>query len=264
MALLGVWVGAYMTWLRPVYYAPAIAGLAAFLVCAAGNIINDLIDIDIDRVNHPKRVLVKGTLSTRYALVLAICFNVVAVILALCISLPLTGMAVITVLLLYLYNYRLKKIPLVGNIVISLLAGLTFITGGVAVDYNMAFYLPGPLVAAVFAFFFHLVREIIKDVHDIEGDRAAGIKTLPQIVGEQKSVMVALSLFFALVLLTLTPILYGWFGNWYKIITVYVVDLPILGYLIFLWGDPTHRMLAIGSALLKAGMALGILALVLA
>jgi geranylgeranylglycerol-phosphate geranylgeranyltransferase len=174
------------------------------------------------------------------------------------------GVAVITVLLLYLYNYRLKKVPLLGNTVISLLAGLTFITGGVAIDYNMAFYLPGSLIAAVFAFFFHLVREIIKDVHDIEGDRAAGIRTLPQVIGEQKSVMVALALFFALVLLTLAPVLYGWFGYWYKIITIYVVDLPILGYLIFLWGDPTRRMLVIGSALLKAGMALGILALVLA
>ncbi|MEW6413354.1 MAG: geranylgeranylglycerol-phosphate geranylgeranyltransferase [Candidatus Zixiibacteriota bacterium] len=264
IAMAGVWVGAYMTWLRPVYYAPAAAGLAAFLICAAGNIINDLLDIEIDRVSHPGRVLVKGTVSTRYALILSICFNVVAIGLALTVSLPLTGLAVIVICLLYLYNYRLKKIPLAGNVVISLLAGLTFLTGGFAVDYRMALYLPGPLIAAVFAFFMNLVREIIKDVHDVEGDRALGVKTLPQVIGEQKAIMVALSLFFALVLLTLAPILSGWFGKWYKIITVYIVDLPILGFLIFLWGDPNRRMLAIGAALIKVGMALGVLALVLA
>jgi hypothetical protein len=73
--------------------------------------------------------------------------------------------------------------------------------------------------------------------------------------------MAGLILFFVLVILTYIPILTGWFGGAYEIITVYVVDLPILGLLIFVWGSPTRRMLRIGSAALKLGMLLGLVAL---
>ena len=264
MAMFGVWVGAYMTWFRPTYYAPALAGLAAFLVCAAGNIVNDLVDIKTDRVNRPDRVLVRGSLSRRYALVLSIVFNVLALVLAVAISIPMTIVAAVTIALLYGYNYRFKRIPLLGNLVISLLAGLTFITGGVAVDYYVTFYLPGPMIAAMFAFLFHMVREIVKDVQDIEGDRAAGIKTLPQVIGEQRSLLWALVFFFLMVVTTVVPVVYGWFGGYYKIIAIYIVDLPLLAFMIFLWGNPSRSMLRVASTALKIGMALGIFALCLA
>ena len=111
---------------------------------------------------------------------------------------------------------------------------------------------------------FHLVREIVKDVQDIEGDRQAGVTTLPQVIGVPRSLLVALLLFFALTVLTYIPVLTGWFGEAYKIITVYVIDLPLLAFLIFLWGNPSPLMLKIGSLWLKAGMAMGIIALLLA
>jgi geranylgeranylglycerol-phosphate geranylgeranyltransferase len=163
-----------------------------------------------------------------------------------------------------MYNFRLKSIPVLGNLAVSFLAGLTFVTGGVAVDFYFAFDLPGPLIAFIFAFLFHLVREIVKDVQDIEGDRAVGISTLPQVIGVQKSLLIVLALFFVLVLLSFLPLLYGWYGTPYKIVAIYVMELPILGFLIFLWGNPTPVMLKVASGVLKAGMALGIVALLLA
>jgi geranylgeranylglycerol-phosphate geranylgeranyltransferase len=236
LAMLGVWIGAYLTWLTPLYYAPAIAGLAAFLICAAGNAINDLVDIEIDRINRPQRVLVKETLSRRYVFWLAHALNLVSVGLALTISYEIT----------------------------ALLSGLTFVTGGMAVDSYYVFDLPGPLIGFVFAFCFHLVREIIKDVEDIAGDRAAGVRTLPQVIGIGKALVVVLAVFVVLILLTFMPVLLGWFGKWYKIIAVYIVELPLLAFLIFLWGNPSPRMLKVGSRLLKAGMILGMAALLAA
>ena len=56
----------------------------------------------------------------------------------------------------------------------------------------------------------------------------------------------------------------GWFGPAYKIITVYIIDLPLLAFLIFLWGNPSRKMLKLGSVWLKIGMALGVVALALA
>ncbi|NOY89158.1 MAG: UbiA family prenyltransferase [FCB group bacterium] len=261
LAMVGVYVGADMTWLTPAYYAVGVSALATFLVCASGNIINDMVDVEIDRINRPDRVLVKGTLSKRYLFILAILFDITAVAIAYTVNMEVTLLAVVAIALLFIYNYHAKKIPVLGNVIIAFLAALTFITGGVAIDYDLAFYLPGPIIAALFAFFFHLVREMVKDVQDLQGDRQVGIKTLPQVIGVQKSLLIALGLFFLMVLCTYIPILEGWFGKWYKIITVYVVDLPLLAFLIFLWGNPSPRMLKVGSLLLKLGMGLGIIAL---
>lgn len=261
MAMVGVIVGAYLTWLKPIYYTPIMSAIAAGLVCAAGNVINDLVDIKIDTINHPERILVRGTLSKRYALWLGSLLNILAVIVAFSVNLPVTLIAVSAILLLYFYNYFAKRIIILGNVIIALLAALIFITGGIAVDYKLAFYLPGPLVGSLFAFLFHLVREIVKDIEDIKGDRKAGIRTFPQIFGIQKSLMVVIFLFLILVVFTYVPVIRGWFGSWYKIITVYIVDLPLLAFLIFLWGNPSPKMLRIGSIWLKIGMGLGIIAL---
>jgi len=264
LAMVGVGVGASMTWLEPSYYGPLVAALAAFLICAGGNIVNDLVDVEADRVNRPRRVLVRQALSRRYAIGLAVSVNVVAFLLALAVNRYVAVVALAVIALLLLYNLRLKRVPLAGNIVIAAMGAMTFMTGGLAIDHIMAVTLPGPLIPAAFAFLFHMVREIIKDVQDIDGDRRVGIKTLPQLIGVRNSLSVTLVLFLILVLLTYIPVLAGWFGVYYKIIAVYVVDLPLLLLLVFLWGNPTVPMLKVASMALKAGMALGIVALIVA
>jgi len=264
LASIGVAIGAYLAWLTPAYYGPTVAGVAAFFVCAAGNILNDIVDIEIDRVNRPHRVLVRQAISVRAALRLAIAFNVLALVLAALVNWQVVAVAAATIGLLVAYNLYLKKIPLVGNVAVALLAGMTFITGGLAYDPVLTFRLPGPLIPAAFAFFFHLVREIIKDVQDIEGDSRSGVTSLPQVVGVSRSLLLALILFHMLTILTYIPILARWFDQPYETITVYIVDLPLLVLLILVWGNPSPRMLAIGSSALKVGMVLGLVALVLA
>jgi len=264
MAMVGVYVGAFMTWSEPVYYGPAVAAMAAFFVCAVGNIVNDIADYEIDRINRPERVLVKGSVSRARAVNTAVVFGLAALVLALAVNTAVLISVVVALTLLLLYNFFLKKIPFVGNVVIALLSSLTFITGGLAVNYKWVFDLPGPLVPAVFAIFFHLVREIVKDVEDIDGDLKAGVNTLPQVIGVSKALLLGICLFFVLVLTTYVPILTGWFGRAYEIIVVYIVDLPLLLLLIFIWGNPSAKMLRIGSYALKAGMALGLVALIVA
>lgn len=60
------------------------------------------------------------------------------------------------------------------------------------------------------------------------------------------------------------PVYFGWFSRAYEVITIYLVDLPLLGLLIFVWGNPSQRLLRIGSFALKIGMLLGLLALLIA
>ena len=225
---------------------------------------NDRLDIEGDRINHPKRVLVTGMLSPKYARNLALVLNAAALLMAWAISLSMLLIGLVTVGLLSLYNLKLKRIPLVGNAVVALLAAMTFLTGGFAVNPDLVFRLPGPLVAAAFAFFFHLVREIVKDIQDMDGDRRAGLDSLPLRIGSGQSLTLALVLFTLMTLLTCVPVLKGWYGLAYEVIVVYLVDLPLLGFMIALRIRPTSRMLTAGSTALKIGMALGLVALVLA
>lgn len=241
-----------------------LAALAAFLVCAAGNAHNDLVDLEIDTINRPDRVLPQGRLSPSDAWVVAIVSALGAVGLAVFVNLWVVVTVAGSLILLALYNRYLKKLPLVGNLSIALLSGLTFLVGGMASDPYLLWILPGPLIPAVFALLFHLVREMLKDCDDVRGDGRRGVTTLPQLIGLRKAAGVALALFFLLVLLTYVPVYFGWFSRAYEVITIYLVDLPLLGLLIFVWGNPSQRLLRIGSFALKIGMLLGLLALLIA
>ena len=262
LAMLAVWVGAYMITGRPTYFDTLVAGLSIFFICAAGNILNDLIDRPIDRINRPSRVLVTGKVSPRQAYyLLAIC-AIPGLLLSVAVNVQVFMIALFAASSLVVYNFGLKKVPLLGNALIATLAGLMFFTGGFAADPELALALPGPIIPAIFAFLIHLDREILKDIQDMCGDEAVGIRTLPMIIGTSRSLILILGIFLILVLGTLYPFLAGWYGQTYKIITVYIIDLPMLVLLIFVWGNPTPRMLTITSIAFKVIMALGLIALI--
>lgn len=263
IAAAAVWVGAWLVTQAFPILPVALTSIAAFLVCAAGNILNDVVDIEIDRINRPNRALVRQVVTVPRAKLLVVAINLGAILVSLFVSLMVGGVVLFSVVLLFWYNLKLKHIPVAGNLVIALLSALTFVVGGMSVDTYLLARLPGPLVPAAYALLFHFVREMIKDVEDMEGDRQAGVRTLPQRIGKSSTLALALSIYLLLVLLTLVPIYFGWFGRMYEIITVYVVDLPLLALLIFVWGNPTPRLLRIGSTALKIGMLLGLVALVL-
>lgn len=264
LAMIAVGVGAYMTARSPVYYGPLVAALAVFFVCAAGNIFNDTVDIEIDRINRPRRVLVRGAVTTRQAYYLAGLCALASLILAVAVNYQVFALVLVALVTLAAYNLGLKRVPLLGNMLIALLAGLTFLTGGWAVDPELVFILPGPLVPALFGFLIHLDREILKDIQDKEGDKVAGLRTLPMIVGDSRALLIIIGIFVVLVLATIYPILAGWYGGMYKAICLYAVDLPVTALLIFVWGHPTPKMLTAASLSLKLVMGIGLIALLLA
>jgi len=264
MAFAGVAVGAWLTPIKMAYYGPAMAGISAFLVCGAGNALNDWRDIDIDRVNRPNRVLVKGDLSPRFALNLSIGLNALALGTAISVGWEVFCIVVTAIALLLLYNLWAKRIPGLGNAVIALLGGMTFMTGGLAADPKMWLALPGPLIPALFAVLLHLIREIVKDAEDIEGDLQAGVTTLPQILGIRTALVVALVLMLALAVATLVPVWQGWFGTTYEVIALYIIDLPLLLILISIVAVPSKRRLRLASHGLKVAMVIGGVALLMA
>ena len=100
------------------------AALAASLVTAAGNVINDILDIETDRVNRPQRPIPSGYISIEAAYILYFSLVVISVLLAMGISFPALILVVFANLLLFLYSKYLKKIPLIGNLTVASLTGL--------------------------------------------------------------------------------------------------------------------------------------------
>jgi 4-hydroxybenzoate polyprenyltransferase len=170
---------------------------ASVLIAAGGYIINDYFDLNIDQVNKPQKNVINSIISRRWAIVWHLFLSLSGIILTLvAVSfhkwyLVLANMS--CVLLLWLYSTSFKKQMLIGNIVISLLTAWTILVLFYwIVPFQSAFGVKG-LVAikffrisflyASFAFVISIVREAIKDIEDMEGDRRYGCKTLPIVAG---------------------------------------------------------------------------------
>jgi 4-hydroxybenzoate polyprenyltransferase len=234
------------------------ASLAAALVTAGGNIVNDIYDIETDRISHPDRALVQGLISKKEAVILYGIFNTLAIIISSKLSDLLLIIVLISIIILFTYSYHLKKLPLIGNLIVAFLTGLAFIYGGFAADNPDA-----AIVPAAFAFFVNLIREVVKDMQDIEGDSKVGIITFPIKYGLQKSKILILIITFSLILYTLYPFMTELYKiEYFMVIMVFVNPLLIL-CLKFLFDAKNENNLSVVSNMLKLNMVLGLIAIYL-
>ncbi|MCM2271386.1 MAG: geranylgeranylglycerol-phosphate geranylgeranyltransferase [candidate division Zixibacteria bacterium] len=261
IASAAVWVGAYLTVGFAMSAELLTAMCGALLICAGGNTVNDILDIESDRINHPDRPLPSGALSVRRAKTIAVVCHIAAVPLIAISNWQVMSLGILTIAALMAYNVWLKGVPLVGNMLIGLLGAAAFMCGGLAADPDRALSLPGPLIAATFALMLHLIREMVKDIEDIDGDRWGKARSLPRIIGGRSALLIAMLLFGILALLTVLPYASGWFGPAYAATVVLFVDVPILAMFMIAWGKPSRRSLGWLRSGLKMGMLFGLIAL---
>ena len=185
--------------------AVVLAGVSTALITAAGNVLNDVLDVEVDRTNHPDRPLVTGevSLDTARGLVVGLFIAGLFVVLPVIALYPLVGVILaFAVLALLGYEFLLKARGFVGNLVVAFLTGMVFLYGGAA-GGNVALLLP----FAGMAFLATLSREVIKDMEDLRGD--VGRTTLPMAYGIPYSTRVAQFAVLAAVGLSAVPL--GWF-----------------------------------------------------
>lgn len=252
--------------------------LATVFIAAAGNIINDIYDIETDLVNKPKKVIVNKTLSETTALNLFIALNLLGVGLGFYLSnvIGRSGFAVIFVLisaLLYIYASYLKQTLLLGNILVSALVGLSILIVPVfdlipsITSSNRALYLDIFKIAftyAVFAFMINLLREIIKDIEDVNGDYKAQMKTLPILIGRDRTTMAVFALSFIPLLAVVNYIISQLYNNMLVVIyfLIFVVG-PMLYFTIKVFSAEQKRDYEHLSNVLKVIMLFGVLSLLL-
>ena len=156
-----------------------LAAASTALVTAGGNALNDLLDLEGDRTNHPDRPLVTGEVSVGAAKGITVALFVLGVVavIPVIVSIPLVGVILaVAVGSLLLYEFRFKAEGFAGNLTVALLTGLVFLYGGAVAGHV-------ELVAAfaLMAFLATLSREVIKDAEDMAGDM--GRRTLPKTRG---------------------------------------------------------------------------------
>ena len=236
--------------------AVLLAALSAACINAAGNAFNDLLDVDIDRVNRPERPLP----SQRTTLPTAAAFTTLCTLFGIWLGYAVSpqhalSAAVISVLLA-LYSLFLKTSVLWGNGLVGLIAAAAFPYGALACGSVGRAWIPG-----IFALLFHLGREIVKDVEDRSGDRLRGHRTLPLRYGTRIATGIVTGLFALLIAFTLFPYFYGLYGKLYLlgVFAVHVLLLYVL-YVLYAAGEaPSDGRL---GRFLKVGMLAGLIAVV--
>ncbi|GLR15496.1 prenyltransferase [Portibacter lacus] len=215
------------------------------LVTAGGYVINDMQDIYTDEINKPDKKVIGHQLSLKTARQLYLLLNFLALACAIFIfyktqSFNILALCGVCILILWMYSKYFKSTILMGNVVVSLLIGLVpFIfviiesnAFGELYDEVPSVYLSVYSVIlsfTIFAFFANLIREIIKDSEDLEGDQRAGILTLATALGLKKADLVSQVL---TVVLFITTLIWLFFKEIYTsgielTVFILIVILPI-------------------------------------
>jgi 4-hydroxybenzoate polyprenyltransferase len=153
--------------------------ISCLCISAAGYVINDYFDVKIDQINKPAEVIVGTYISRRQALLFHQILNIIGVILGLCAGLKVLIINIFAITLLWFYASIFKKKPFVGNLIVAALLALVLIEiAWVFEPRNVKLWFYAFLVFSV-----NLVREIVKDMEDKDGDEAHGAHTLPVLLG---------------------------------------------------------------------------------
>jgi geranylgeranylglycerol-phosphate geranylgeranyltransferase len=224
---------------------------SAMCLGAAGNVANDVADREADRLNRPLAPLVSGTVSLRAALGLGGVAGGVGLVLAWWVSTELFTIALAALLVMLAYSPLLKRHGVAGNLAVAVVASLPVVYGASAVGWWRAGLAPAAMAALL-----HFARELVKDVEDEAGDRAAGRRTLPIAYGPTTALALAVGALALFVPVSLLPYAAGWYGRRYAVL----VTLIDLGVAALTW-RLLERQIAGVRAGLKTAMLAGLVAL---
>lgn len=217
------------------YATPVFLGFAvAFLFGIAGNAINDYLDRETDKINHPDRPIPSGKLKPTHALYFSIIFFIISLVLSFFLTF-IVGYGALLVVLIALvsqiaYETKFKHEKIIGNIIIGTQTALAFIFGGVIVGKTV---ITGIIAIAVFLSI--AGREVVKDIEDMRGDKDR--TTLPMKIGVRKAGIVASMLIALAVLISLLPYYPLHQFGWEYLLLVSIADVLFIGSIPVIFRD---------------------------
>jgi 4-hydroxybenzoate polyprenyltransferase len=252
---------------------------SSVLIAAAGYIINDYFDLNIDRVNKPNRLVVDKIIRRRSTILWHWMLSGIGVLLSCYVSWvlrnPVIGLANLgCVFLLWVYSTTFKRKLLIGNIIISLLTAWVIlvlyvaeirVTGDIVYRAYTTRLFKFAIVYGGFAFIISLVREVVKDIEDLEGDVKYGCRTMPVVWGVNVAKVFAGTWLFVLIGALIILQFYVLQKARWPLIAygVVLLDLPLLWILRRLYEAQTKTQYHLLSNVIKGVMLAGILSMVL-
>lgn len=232
------------------------ASITGALTAAGGNVINDIFDIETDKINRNDKPIPSGKVTSKNAYVFYAVLNAAAIIASFYLAHTAVIILCVTVILLFSYSKSLKKKTGISNITVAFMTGLAFIFGGAAAG-NIA----PAVIPAGFAFLINLIREIVKDNIDVPGDKNTGVITIPVRYGDNVTKNIITILIILLVVSVNIPFLLHIFKAEYIVIINLMLN-PLLIYIIKILYD-NYNMAALkkASGILKLDMLIGLLAI---
>lgn len=161
----------------------ALLILPAVLTAAAGYVVNDIYDVETDKINKPEGCIVGVSLSRSAAWKLYAALSIVSLLIAWLYSPQYAMINTCIIAMLYLYAAQLKGMPLIGNLIVALCSAAVIACCVLQIAFDTKAAIMNFSGYTVFAFLISLIREIVKDMQDLEGDKAAGLKTYPIAAG---------------------------------------------------------------------------------
>ena len=247
--------------------------IATLCIAGGGNVINDIYDVEIDKINKPNKVLIGKHISEKIANYLFIILNVIGVGIGFYLSNSIgkPGFAAIFIVfsaLLYIYSSYLKGMLLVGNLLVSTLVAMSIIVVAIfdllpainafnQTSQSEIFRIV--LYYSLFAFFINFIREIVKDLQDINGDKKGELNTLPIAIGRKRTIRIV----FFLALIMVFGVIHYMYENLYssQLVLLYFLFAilgPLLYFCVKAWDAKTRNDYTFLSKLLKVIIFLGI------
>ncbi|MFV8361415.1 geranylgeranylglycerol-phosphate geranylgeranyltransferase [Flavobacterium sp. LS1P3] len=251
--------------------------LSTILIAAGGYVINNVFDQNTDTINKPNNVIVGKIISETNAYNLYIGLTVAGVAIGFYLSNVIVkpGFASIFILIaatLYLYATSLKQIMIIGNVIVALLLSFSVIIIGVfdlfptiheENQQQLGIVFSILLDYALFTFFLNFMREIIKDIEDVDGDYNQGMNTLPIAIGKSRAAKIVFGLSFIPILLML------YYINKYLLelvfTTVYLLLFvvgPLIYFTVKIWTAKSKKEFHTLTQLLKWILLFGILSII--
>ena len=231
-----------------------LTSLIVMLYAAASNALNDALDHEIDLINRPMRPIPSGHVSVNGALALSFIFFTIGLVL--CIQLPDSAIVIggfIAVPLMIVYSTNLKGKGLIGNFVVALILGMAFLFSGAAYGNVKPMWTP-----MLLAFGLTLVRELVKDIADIEGDKFSGLHTFPIVFGINRSIQLSIVLCVLIGLGSLIPYINGVYDQGYIMPLIIGVEIPLMIIIFILLKNPSISSAIYSARILKFSTLMGL------
>lgn len=254
--------------------------LSTVLIAAAGYVINDYFDVKIDAINKPKRIFIDRTIKRRSAMLIHQVLSGSGIVIGFYVAwkagnLKLGFIHPIVAGLLWFYSTGYKRQMLIGNIIVSFLTALVVLI--VALYERHLFYPESSSMNAagytifvlvffyfMFAFLISMVRELVKDMEDVEGDAMYGCKTLPVILGVHQTKLIVYAITGVIIGFLVYLQLKQASGNdFISVLNLFTtLEVPLVISMYLLYKADSQKQFSLVSSVIKIVMLMGILTMV--